>query len=84
MSLNPGSEAVEERVLRTIPKERLLIFNLSDGWRPLADFLGQPVPDAPFPHVDRFEDARSTYHSHPGDHVSLAQRTAVRLRRQEL
>ncbi|CAE7599742.1 unnamed protein product [Symbiodinium sp. CCMP2592] len=42
-------------VFRTIPKERLLVFNLSDCWTPLCDFLGKPVPDEAFPHVDRFE-----------------------------
>jgi Sulfotransferase domain len=32
-----------------IPPERLLIFDLSDGWAPLCAFLGVAVPDIPFP-----------------------------------
>ena len=44
-----GFQQHKEKVLRTIPKERLLVFNLSDGWRPLCGFLGKPVPDEAFP-----------------------------------
>ncbi|KAI3393408.1 hypothetical protein diail_4303 [Diaporthe ilicicola] len=32
------------------PPERLLNFRLSQGWEPLCEFLGKPVPDVPFPH----------------------------------
>ena len=41
-----------ERVQEVIPADRLLVFNFSDGWAPLAHFLGKPIPDAEFPHVD--------------------------------
>ncbi len=30
-------------------QERLLTYNLGDGWEPLCRFLGEPVPDMPFP-----------------------------------
>jgi len=42
------------RVKRIVPSERLLIFNLSDGYRPLAEFLGKEVPREPFPYEDHF------------------------------
>ena len=32
------------------PPERLLVFDVKEGWKPLCDFLGKPVPDVPFPH----------------------------------
>lgn len=32
------------------PPERLLNFRLDQGWEPLCEFLGKPVPDIPFPH----------------------------------
>lgn len=32
------------------PPERLLNFRLDQGWGPLCEFLGKPVPDVPFPH----------------------------------
>lgn len=41
-----------ERVKRATPPERLLRFQLEDGWEPLCKFLGKPVPDVPFPRVN--------------------------------
>lgn len=41
-----------ERVRRTIPRERLLEFNLGDGWEPLCKFLDKPVPDTPYPRIN--------------------------------
>ena len=32
-----------------IPADRLLTFDLRDGWRPLCEFLRVEVPDIPFP-----------------------------------
>lgn len=32
-----------------MPDERLLVFQVSEGWPPLARFLGSPVPRTPFP-----------------------------------
>jgi hypothetical protein len=32
-----------------ITPQRLLIFDLRDGWQPLCDFLKVDVPDMPFP-----------------------------------
>ena len=36
-------------VRREVPADRLLEFEVSQGWAPLCDFLGVPVPDEPFP-----------------------------------
>lgn len=33
-----------------IPAERLLVFEVGQGWEPLCSFLGVPVPEEPFPH----------------------------------
>ena len=42
-----------EAVQETIAPDRLLIFNVKEGWEPLCTFLGVPVPeDEPFPHVN--------------------------------
>ncbi|KAL1967475.1 hypothetical protein VTN77DRAFT_3260 [Rasamsonia byssochlamydoides] len=41
-------EHVEE-VRRLVPPERLLEYKISDGWGPLCEFLGEEVPDTPFP-----------------------------------
>lgn len=39
-----------DEVKATVPKDRLLIFEVTDGWAPLCRFLGVDVPDEPFPH----------------------------------
>jgi hypothetical protein len=39
-------------VRASVPVDRLLVFNVAEGWSPLCDFLGVPVPDEPFPHVN--------------------------------
>ena len=39
-----------EEVRAALPPERLLVFDVADGWGPLCAFLGVPVPDEPFPH----------------------------------
>jgi hypothetical protein len=38
-----------EEVKRAIPTERLLIYEAGQGWAPLCEFLGAPIPDAPYP-----------------------------------
>lgn len=40
------------QVARVVPAERLLIYNIREGWQPLCDFLGVPVPKTPFPHLN--------------------------------
>lgn len=45
-------EAHIEEVRRTIPEERLLVYQMGDGWEPLCKFLGRRVPDQDFPHVN--------------------------------
>jgi len=44
------------RVQRTVPPERLLVYEVSEGWGPLCEFLGVPQPNAPFPHANRREE----------------------------
>lgn len=41
-----------EAVKREIPSDRLLVFQASQGWEPLCEFLGVPVPDEPYPHAN--------------------------------
>jgi hypothetical protein len=36
----------------TIPTERLLVYEVSQGWAPLCGFLGVAVPDEAFPHAN--------------------------------
>jgi hypothetical protein len=40
------------RVRREIPADRLLVFEVAQGWEPLCSFLGVPVPETPFPRLN--------------------------------
>jgi hypothetical protein len=44
--------AHNEEVKRTVPAERLLVWEPADGWEPLCEFLGVDVPSEPLPHVN--------------------------------
>jgi hypothetical protein len=46
-----GYREHNRRVREAVPAERLLVFNVADGWEPLCQFLGVPIPDEPFPHT---------------------------------
>jgi hypothetical protein len=41
-----------EEVKAAVPQDRLLVFQVTEGWAPLCGFLGVPVPDEPFPNVN--------------------------------
>ena len=41
-----------EEVKKTVPKERLLVFSVKEGWGPLCNFLNVPVPEEPFPNTN--------------------------------
>jgi len=42
-----------EEVKKTVPSQRLLVYNVEEGWKPLCDFLGVPVPEGePYPHIN--------------------------------
>lgn len=39
-------------VTEAIPPERLLVYDVAEGWGPICAFLGVPVPKTPFPHTN--------------------------------
>lgn len=41
-----------QAVIDGLPPERLLVFHPKQGWEPLCEFLGVPVPPEPFPRVN--------------------------------
>ncbi len=40
------------QVEREVPAERLLVWEVGEGWEPLCEFLGVPVPAGPLPHAN--------------------------------
>ncbi len=45
-------DARTAEVIDTVAPDRLLVFDVTQGWEPLCAFLDVPVPDEPFPHVN--------------------------------
>ena len=41
-----------EHVKATVPADRLLVYEITEGWEPLCEFLDVPVPDTPMPHLN--------------------------------
>lgn len=45
-------------IIAAVPAERLLVYRVREGWGPLCEFLGMPVPDEDFPHINSREETR--------------------------
>ena len=45
-----------QAVIDEVPPDRLLVYTPGDGWEPLCQFLGVPVPTAPYPRVNSREE----------------------------
>jgi hypothetical protein len=43
-------------VRRGVPADQLLVYQVSEGWGPLCDFLDVAVPDEEFPHINESEN----------------------------
>lgn len=41
-----------EQVKQAVAPERLLVWEVTEGWGPLCEFLGVPEPDEPLPHAN--------------------------------
>ena len=68
-------EANVRDVLAAVPRERLLVHHLGDGWEPLCRHLGVAVPDTPYPkdvydHKCELVD-RHVYDSYFGENRSV-------------
>ena len=51
--------AHNDAVKRAIPPEKLLVYDVSEGWEPLCKFLGVAIPSTPFPHTNTSQEFRS-------------------------
>jgi len=72
-------------VRREVPADRLLDFEVSQGWEPLCDFLGVPAPDEPFPRSNdsaefqaRLDAARAQSTGSTDGPASFSDRVSVR------
>jgi hypothetical protein len=53
-----GMRAHEQAVRAAVAPERLLVWEVTEGWGPLCEFLDVPVPAEPLPHAND----RETFH----------------------
>ena len=51
-------ERHNEAVRWRVPPERLLVFDVREGWEPLCDFFGVEAPDEPFPRLNEAREMR--------------------------
>jgi len=54
-------EANVAAVMATVPRERLLVHRLGDGWEPLCAHLGVPVPDEAYPNRNNTKEFRAAF-----------------------
>lgn len=50
-----------EDVKNHVPANKLLIFNVKEGWEPLCKFLNCKVPDIPFPRTNNHDEFREKF-----------------------
>ena len=63
--------------MQKAPKDKLLVYKVSDGWEPLCQFLDKDVPDCPFPHKNKsasFVEDMITHHPIVVANLKIAKR----------
>lgn len=48
-------------IINSIATERLLVYQVSDGWEPLCEFLDAPVPNMAFPRINSRNETKNYY-----------------------
>ena len=61
---------LHEEVRALVPKEKLLEYQLGDGWEPICKFLDKDVPDQPFPFINESKEF--------GERFEVVQKLALR------
>jgi len=50
-----------EQIKAYVPADRLIVWNIGDGWAPIAERLGVPVPSAEFPRLHDTNEFRREF-----------------------
>jgi predicted naringenin-chalcone synthase len=50
-----------DEVLRNVPADQLLVYDVGDGWGPLCEFLEIAVPEVAFPHLNDRADFQASF-----------------------
>lgn len=67
-----------EAVVAGVPKDRLLVFDVKEGWEPLCRFLGVPVPARPYPRENSTEEFQQRTAAGGFDPAKFAKEMAAR------
>merc|ERR1712013_817051 len=69
-ALNKGEQAAVKffkehiaEVCFQVPADKLLVFDVKEGWEPLCKFLDVPVPDTPFPNINNSTEVRRVFNT---------------------
>lgn len=54
-----------KKVTEMVPYDRLLIYNVNEGWEPVCNFLRKKAPPVKFPHVNERESFPSMFADPP-------------------
>jgi hypothetical protein len=46
-------------IIEKVPADRLLVYQVKEGWAPLYEFLGVPVPAGEFPRINSREETKA-------------------------
>lgn len=66
-AMTTAFEKHNDAVRAGVPKERLLEWSAADGWEPICERLGVPVPSEPFPVTNTTNEFRSMMNLPPVD-----------------
>ncbi|MDA0349867.1 MAG: hypothetical protein O3C43_14260 [Verrucomicrobia bacterium] len=50
-----------QEVIDSFPPERLLVYEVKEGWAPLCEFLEVPIPDTDFPRINSREETKELF-----------------------
>jgi len=53
-----------QEVRETVPADRLLVFNVREGWEPLCRFLGKEIPQEKFPNMNDQKEIQGFFRFH--------------------
>jgi hypothetical protein len=54
----PYFENRNQEIIDAFPSDRLLVYQVKQGWNPLCEFLGVPVPNMEFPRINSRDETR--------------------------
>ena len=64
-TLIAAMERWNDQVKDYVPADRLVVWQPADGWEPICEALGKPVPDKPFPRLHDTNEFRTEFGLEP-------------------